>query len=50
MTHRELYISYVNDFLTVARFAEYYGLDEFKARELIARERGKDAALQELKK
>jgi hypothetical protein len=26
--HEELYLSYVNDFLTVVEWAEYYGLNE----------------------
>lgn len=33
--NKELYLSYVNDFLTVERFADYYGLDINKAHELI---------------
>jgi hypothetical protein len=27
----KLYLSYVNDFLTVTRFAEYYGISETSA-------------------
>ena len=30
-----LYLSYFNDFLTVAKFAEYYGLSERKAHAVI---------------
>ena len=30
-----LYLSWVNDFLTVERFAEYYGISECHAQELI---------------
>ena len=30
-----LYLSYFNDFLTVAKFAEYYGLSERKANDVI---------------
>jgi hypothetical protein len=38
MTDRELYLSYFNDFLTVARFAEYYNMTEQQARDLINKE------------
>jgi len=31
----ELYIDWVNNFLTVARFAEYYGTTEEHAEEII---------------
>jgi hypothetical protein len=40
-TRRELYLSYVNDFLTVARFAEYYGMTCIEALALIEAERAK---------
>jgi len=30
-----LYLSYFNDFLTVSYFAEYYGLSERKANDVI---------------
>lgn len=42
MTNRELYLSYVNDFLTVAKFAEYYRLEESAARELIDEQRKRE--------
>ena len=42
MTNRELYLSYVNDFLTVAKFAEHYRLEESFARELIAEQRKRE--------
>jgi len=38
-TRRELYLSYVNDFLTVARFADYYGMTYADALALIESER-----------
>lgn len=31
----KMYLDYVNDFLTVARFAEYYGITEAEADEVI---------------
>jgi plasmid maintenance system antidote protein VapI len=31
----EMYLSYVNDFLTIERFAEYYGITEEQANEVI---------------
>jgi hypothetical protein len=31
----DLYLTYVNDFLTTEVFAEYYGLDEEDARDLL---------------
>ena len=31
----DLYLTYVNDFLTTEVFAEYYGLDEDDARDLL---------------
>ena len=39
MTDRDLYLSWVNDFLTVVCFAEYYGLSVSEAVNLIDRER-----------
>ncbi len=30
-----LYLSYVNDFLTVEKFAEYYGISEILANDII---------------
>ena len=39
MTNYELYLSYVNDFLTVGAFAEYYNLTEDEADKLIKEER-----------
>ena len=39
MTDEQLYLSYVNDFITVAAFAEYYGMTEEDAHALIERER-----------
>jgi hypothetical protein len=32
----DLYLDWVNNFLTIERFAEYYGLDEDDARDLLA--------------
>jgi len=40
-TPHELYLSWVNDFLTVKAFAEHYGMSEQEATELIERERAK---------
>jgi hypothetical protein len=37
----KLYLDYVNNFLTVKAFAEYYGLSEGAARSLIEKERAK---------
>ena len=31
----DLYLDWVNNFLTIERFAEYYGLDEDDAKELL---------------
>jgi len=31
----DLYLDWINNFLTIAVFAEYYGLDEDDARELL---------------
>lgn len=31
----DLYLSWVNEFLTVARFAEYYYLEKYEAEQLI---------------
>jgi hypothetical protein len=31
----EMYLDYVNNFLTVAGFAEHYGIDEFEANVII---------------
>lgn len=31
----KMYLDYVNNFLTVARFAEYYGITETEANEVI---------------
>lgn len=39
MTRNEMYLDYVNNFLTVARFAEYYNMTEEEAREFIEYER-----------
>lgn len=33
--YQELYLDYVNNFLTVSRFAEYYGMTEEHAEEII---------------
>ena len=38
---RELYLDWVNNFLTVERFAEYYGMHPRAALALIQRERAK---------
>jgi hypothetical protein len=32
----DLYLDWVNNFLTIERFAEYYGLDEDDAKDLLA--------------
>ena len=42
MTNRELYLSYVNDFLTVAKFAEHYRMEESTARGLIDEQRKRE--------
>lgn len=34
-TLADLYLDWVNNFLTIGRFSEYYGLDEEDARELL---------------
>ncbi len=39
LSDAELYLIYFNDFLSVERFAEYYGLSVEYARDLINRER-----------
>ena len=31
----DLYLDWINNFLTIERFAEYYGLDEDDAKELL---------------
>ena len=36
---RQLYLEYVNNFLTVSSFAEHYGLTEEEANEIINQER-----------
>jgi hypothetical protein len=41
-TTRGLYLSYVNDFLTVERFAEYHGLDVAQASHIIRYERRRE--------
>lgn len=41
LTNRELYLSYVNDFLTVDAFAEYYDMSRSQALSLINTERNK---------
>jgi hypothetical protein len=32
----DVYLDWVNNFLTIERFAEYYGLDEGDAKQLLA--------------
>jgi hypothetical protein len=34
-TLADLYLDWVNNFLTIERFSEYYGLDEEDSRELL---------------
>ena len=34
-----IYLDWINNFLTVARFAEYYGLDEYAGAQLIDKAR-----------
>lgn len=34
-THHEIYMDYINNFLTVSRFAEFYEITEEEALELI---------------
>jgi hypothetical protein len=34
-TLADLYLDWVNNFLTIGRFSEYYGLDEDDAKELL---------------
>lgn len=36
---REMYLDYVNNFLTVSRFAEYYGITEKRANKIINKQR-----------
>jgi hypothetical protein len=43
-TDREKYLDWVNNFLTVERFAEYYGMTEDAARTLIDEQRALDRA------
>ena len=33
--HEELYLSYVNDFLTVVNWCEYYGMNEVEGMAII---------------
>ena len=40
-TKREMYLDWVNNFLTVERFAQYYGLTVAQAAKLIDDERAK---------
>ena len=35
MNRKEMYLDYVNNFLTVEKFAEHYGITEEKANEII---------------
>tara|TARA_R100000655_G_scaffold1110_1_gene4415 strand:+ start:2519 stop:2656 length:138 start_codon:yes stop_codon:yes gene_type:complete len=35
MELEKMYLDYVNNFLTVTRFAEYYGISETEANEII---------------
>jgi hypothetical protein len=35
MTHKEIYLSWCNDFLTIQGFASYYGISKSKASFLI---------------
>lgn len=39
MNEHEMYLDWVNNFLTVACFADHYGMTEQAARELIERNR-----------
>ena len=39
MTRQELYLDWVNNFLTVERFAEYYSMTVEAAEELISEQR-----------
>lgn len=39
LTNEEMYLDYVNNFLTVERFAEFYELTEKEAREMLVNER-----------
>lgn len=41
LKNNAMYLDWVNNFLTVARFAEYYGLTEAQAIKLIETERAK---------
>lgn len=41
-TDRELYLDYFNNFLTVERFAEYYGMTVADAKDLIQTEKEKE--------
>jgi len=43
MSYRELYLDYFNNFLTVGRFAEYYGITEEFARSIIQIEKKKES-------
>ena len=39
LTETEMYLDWVNNFLTVARFAEYYGISKDKAYDIIQAQR-----------
>lgn len=41
MDEEQMYLDYVNNFLTVLCFAEYYGISENDARALINNQRNK---------
>lgn len=34
-TYKDMYLDYVNNFLTITRFAEYYGIGESYAEQII---------------
>ena len=47
-TDRAIYRDWVNNFLTVSRFAEYYALSETEASELIDRHRRYDSIISDM--
>ena len=42
MTNEEKYLDWVNNFITISRFAEYYGMAEDEAIKFVNRERIKN--------
>lgn len=49
-TRRNLYLDWVNNFLTVEVFASYYGIDDGQARKFVNDARGRDGMIKEADK